>query len=433
MKKFLCSILALLCLLSMAACGESKKETTPAAQVKLSGYGYESPDGYSEVKNKLSWDAINAIPLKREDMTEKELRQVCVDMHRLSREFVWISNAELRYLALTEYDFLKDGTVYAGFPYTKQGTGNVYRVMDYMDPETGVVDIATVGEQPGLFGNMCSCSAWWGWARVVNSVEYMYSKHATAANGCLPVGSYVCDETRETYDSTYGTGTIIQNNGEEVMFESYAQVKMADGLVCNQPGSHVVMASANAQVVRDSDGKINPDKSSVTIIDQTAKRVDGANQAGDAFSTTGNVDKTWTFTYLVEHGYIPFTFAEFKGTDPVEKTEVSFSHQGDTITKEQLFASKVTCNYALSDVYVIVTDSKGNEVYRHAIRAAWPCMLELEIILEGKQSFPRADEDKDCISIWGSWDNVKAGDTVQIVAQVGTGERPVLWEGKLAK
>lgn len=432
MKKIIAITLAvLLVIMNFAACGGQQA----ADDGVTSGYGYKSSDGYEAVNGRLSWDAINAIPVKSADMTEQQLRKICVDMHRLSREFVWVSNAELRYLALSDYDYLRDGEVYAGFPYMKQGTGNVYRVMDYMDPDTGVVDIATAGQTPGLFGNMCSCSAWWGWARVVNSAEYMYSKHATAANGCLPVGAYVYDASATEYTPNYGTGTICTDTGEEGMFECYALMKMADGLVCNTPGSHIVMVASDAVVVRDENGKIDPDKSTVTIIDQTTKWRDGATADGKSYKTTGNMDEEWTFAYLLKKSYVPFTFAEFTGEDPVEETEVSFSHNGQTITKDQLFASKITSNYAISDVYAIVSDSKGNEVYRHAVRAAWPCMMELAFTFDSQQSFPNAEADKDCISTWGTWDNIKADEsyTVKVIAQLGTGERPTLWEGKLAQ
>ena len=36
--------------------------------------------------------------------------------------------------------------------------------------------------------------------------------------------------------------------------------------------------------------------------------------------------------------------------------------------------------------------------------------------------------------VWGSYENLNAADgyTVKVVAQLATGERPTLWEGKLA-
>ena len=422
--------LAALIALSLVACGESKPQTEDKDTATTSVSRYESPEGYTQVKDILSWEKINAIPVKSEGMSMEQIRQMIVDVHKLSREFVWVSNAELDYQALsaTNLHKLSDGTVYGGLPYMKQGTGNIYRTMDWMDPKTGVIDIATAGKQPGLFGNMCSCSAWWGWARVVNSAEYCYSKDATLANGCIPLGEITYDETVKEFGDELGTGSIVQATGLEKMYAAYAAVQMGDGLVCNTPGSHVIMAADKANVTYNDDGSINATLSYIPIIDQTVGWSERTNEAGETYSATGNVSLVMNFMTLYEKAYIPFTFAELLGTDPIEKTEISYSHTGDTITLDQLFESKITCNYALSDVYAVITDSKGNEVYRHAVRAAYPCMMELAML----KTSPA--DDKDCVTVWGKLDTLSAEEsyTVSIVAQIGTGERPTLWEGKLS-
>ena len=162
--------------------------------------------------------------------------------------------------------------------------------------------------------------------------------------------------------------------------------------------------------------------------DQTEGWTTGLNnEQGDVFDRTGNVNRKMTFEELLEKRYLPFTFKEYSGEDPIEETEVTFSHTGETITKQQLFDSKVTTNYSLSDIYAVITDTDGNEIYRLAVRAKFSVVQELqfaeEIIID----------DCNTVSVWGSWDNIYKNTeyNVQIIAQLGTGERPVLWEGKL--
>jgi len=415
----------------LKACGVvvAAKDVTPPSNTSV--YRFESGDGYAKVNDILSWEKINAIPVYHEGMTEAEIRDMIVAVHELSRNFVWVSNADLVYQALSTVNLhnLTDGAVYGGLPYMKQGTGNIYRTMDFMDPETGVINIAKAGLQPGLFGNMCSCSAWWGWARVVNSANYKYSTHATPFNGCIPLGNLVYDDTIPEFGAQQGTGTIVTDSGMEAVYEAYALAKKADGLVCNTPGSHIIMVYEDAHVVRNADGSINGSESYLNVIDQTTGWTTHTNEAGDTYKATGNICMKMTFKSLYNKSYVPFTFAELLGTDPIEKTEITFSHSGDTITAEQLFSSKVTCNYALSDVYAVFTDSRNNEVYRHAIRAAYPCMMELAIT----ETSPAGD--KDCVTTWGTMDSLVEGETytVQIIAQIGTGERPVLWEGTFNK
>lgn len=44
-----------------------------------------------------------------------------------------------------------------------------------------------------------------------------------------------------------------------------------------------------------------------------------------------------------------------------------------------------------------------------------------------------ADAEFDNVEIWGKWEfSTDERYTLKVVAQLGTGERPTLWEGKLA-
>ena len=116
------------------------------------------------------------------------------------------------------------------------------------------------------------------------------------------------------------------------------------------------------------------------------------------------------------------TFAEWTGDDPIEETTVTYSHTGDTITIDQLFGSKITTNYYLFDIYAHIYDSQGAEVCKIARRYESTNTREMTF-----------DETAFATEIWGSYKDLdpKDGYTVKVVAQIGTGERPTVWEGKL--
>jgi hypothetical protein len=79
----------------------------------------------------------------------------------------------------------------------------------------------------------------------------------------------------------------------------------------------------------------------------------------------GGVDKVWTFTKLYNDGYVPITFGEFIGTNPVEKSVTSSSLSGlTTVTPAQLAEMTVTSNYSISHVRYSVTDKTGSEIHR---------------------------------------------------------------------
>ena len=91
----------------------------------------------------------------------------------------------------------------------------------------------------------------------------------------------------------------------------------------------------------------------------------------------------------------------------------------ESISKTQLFSTSVSCNYGLSDLYCMVYDAAGNEVYKCVTRAGMAGRMELKLSKTPGNSY-----------FWGNLDELPAGTyTAKIVLQIGTGERPVLWEG----
>ncbi|MBO5869053.1 MAG: hypothetical protein J6Q54_09105, partial [Oscillospiraceae bacterium] len=225
------------------------------------------------------------------------------------------------------------------------------------------------------------------------------------------------------------TTAICEENGREVMYRSYAKLQVGDGLVYYTSAGHVVMASCDAQVVYNPDGSINGEESYITIVDQTNKWVEYESPAGDKAKMKANVDEKWNFTYLFDKHYLPFTFAEFLGENPVEDTICSFSHTGDTITKEQLFSGVITCNYGIVDAYAICTDAEGNEIYKHAVRAIRGCLKEMPFWETEQEEIKNLNGSMDRIDIWGSFPTKNCH--LRLEVQLATGERPVVWEGKL--
>jgi hypothetical protein len=316
---------------------------------------------------------------------------------------------------------VEKGKTYGGLPYVSTATGNIYRLLDFMDPETGVVNVTEAGRYPKIFGGMCSSGSYWAWARVMNSADYCWTTDIVTANGFIRLGPYTYDDTIQRFTSEYGTHSVMEENGEQIMYQSYAQLQVADGLGYSRVGGvgHIVMCSIAPHVEYLEDGTIDGEKSFIHVIDQGDVWKEGVSPSGLKYTFESSVDRKITFSKLFKSCYIPYTFADLIGEDPIEETEVSFSHTGETITKEQLFSAKVTANYAISDIYAYVYDEAGNEVLKHAARARVHSTMEMKVHKLVGESYT-----------WGDWENVKPGDTVKVEVQLGTGERPVVYEGK---
>ena len=431
MKKLLIAMLALLLfLVALAACGE-KAEDAPKETTYVSKY--KSGDGFQEVKKPVSWEDINSYPIKQANMDITEARMICVNFLRYAKTACWIpsdnydiwSDAKIHTDGTPPARSLTGGEIYGGLPYIGYATGSIYRLMDYIDEETGVVNMEKAGAVPEAFGNQCANGAYVGFARVINSPYYTITEDMVLKNGFLRVGPYKYADILVGYSDAYGTDEICAENGREQMFESYAGLKAGDGIVYYTTAGHVVMVASDAVVVRLPDGRIDSNASYITVLDQTATWTTGTNEAGDKYTYEANVDAKWSFEKLYGGSYLPFTFKEWTGEDPIEETEVTCSHSGDTITLDQLYNTSVTSNYYIMDLYAQIFDEHGNEVFKMASRPIRKCSVK-------EFRFYRAGAGMD---FWGDTDKLdpKKEYTVKIYMQLGTGERPTLWEGKLAQ
>lgn len=421
MKRILVFTLITAMLLGLCACGASEvTETTapPEGTEATTGVSYN----YPEIRDKLTWEKIQAFPLKSNRMTEDELRQLCADFFIFSKTALWTPNQTVSYQKTKDGDTdeMIMGVVYGGLPYIGVASGNVYRLMDYMDEESGVVDMTEPMENPKLFGNQCSIASYWGWARVINSADFGWTYEMVQSRGFLRVGPYTYPDNLLRFSTDLcQTTTVALENGDQVMYQSYAAMKVADGLVNYTTAGHAMMCTGAPVVVYRDDGTIDGAQSYLLITDQYGNWTESTNEAGDTYQHKNYVNRKFTFQQLFLDGYLPFTFAEFLGTDPIEETQVTFSHTEDTISLKQLMSGTVEANYGISDIYAVVKDAQGVEVYRCAQRAETAGVTSLP--------FGRAIQSEEWAPYTGG------GYTVEISCQLGTGERPILYTGSLTK
>ena len=376
----------------------------------------------------LSWDAINSFPIKNSSMSTSQLRQLCVDYFRYAKTATWKPSKSINFIRNSKgsKDSMSAGVEYGGLPYIGLGSGTMYRLLDYLDPATGTVDMADALNISGeismadmkYFGNQCANGAFSGWGRVINSVTKTSTANMVERNGFIRLGNYKYKDNLKNWSSNYQTKQICQENGTQVMFEAYAKLQPADGMVYYTTAGHVIMASSAATVVRKGDGTIDGNASYVYIIDQA--------QSWEKYgSTTGgcmiknSVDAKKTFQELFDRHYLPFTFGEFMGTDSVQGTSCGFSHEEESITTADLFSGEVTSNYFISDAYIIITDNGGSQVYKHAVRGGAANCFALTLSRTGKH-----------VDSWGTYPT-SGSYRVEIQVQLYTGERKTVYTGSL--
>lgn len=320
------------------------------------------------------------IPIARPDMTEDELRKICVDFINLQSEFTYTLPFDTDcYVSSQKKDrILRKGIVHAGIPYITVGSGSLYRVAEFYDEKTGMIsEEADYLKDTHYFGNACSGSAGIAWSRVVNSADIGYTMNMCASRGCIPLGDIKYDFSISCFDrgknnpDLWTSRRICDDNGEQVMYEAYAMAKPADGAVTGE--GHVRMFTKPSIVVRNSDGTINGDESYVIMGEQVCYTSNPNHirmtEDGSHYIAQGCVDIQYSFKNMFDTNYIPFTFAEFLGTKKVDIAEVFISDKKDVYTAENIRDLTVSSNYNISDVFFNVTDEEGNVIYKHVYRA----------------------------------------------------------------
>jgi 3-deoxy-D-manno-octulosonate 8-phosphate phosphatase KdsC-like HAD superfamily phosphatase len=205
------------------------------------------------------------------------------------------------------------------------------------------------------------------------------------------------------------------------MYQSYAQVHLADGMVNR---GHVRMFASEPKVVyKEGTDEIDGEKSTVLYRDQGCfttsechKRVD---ENGVEYVIQGGLDVEVTFKQLYDKHYIPFTFKEFLGTETVHKAKVITDLPALQTSVEDICCATFRANYSISDIFFLVKDKDGNEVHRSVYRHYYFTDRELNMKeVAGAEALEKLE--------------VKDGYTIEIYAQIGTGERFELYKGALA-
>lgn len=367
--RVVCFLLILATLIPMASCGAeiplATDETETKAEKEMITEEKNQTCDDPAICDKLSLEKINSFPIASADMTVDELRSLCVDFFAYCQSFAWTPSEDYTYTVQSKNRdvTLYRGKIYGGLPYVTGGRGNIYRLMEYYNEETGVIDMKKAAANAVQFGNQCSFGSFWAWSRVINSAKFGGTNHLVAKNGFLPVGPFAYDLAIDQFGNPT-TDEICKSNGEQIMYQSYAMLKPADGIVQSMGRGHVIMCASLPVVVKNEDGSINGEESYFTYIHQASSWSDQKQSDGSPFRAQTIPYSKKTFAETFQQHYLPFTFAEFSGKDPVERSEVAFSHSKETMTVDELKQSKIESNYAISHAVVSVTDENGVELLR---------------------------------------------------------------------
>ena len=363
-KRILSFALALTLLLpALCSCGEEVRQTATAPETATQTAAQTETDDRFKLKVLHPMEKMPDYSLP-EGASIDQMRQMAVQAMRDELTIPWMPAEGFTYQkegtgAGKEFKFPAN-RVYGGLPYTNGASGLIQFLQSY-NFKTGILSGIDFKNINTTYGNTCAESVMWGWAAVCPSVRGQYVTWGmTAAQGVYPVGDYTYDFSIQTFKEC-STVKICQNNGKDKMMECYAAVLPADGLVSAGDGSkvHARMAIEKANVVRDAAGKIDPEKSTIKMQDQSM----GFNEYkidSQTLNLSGHIDLEVSFEELYNTAYIPVTTAEFLGQRPYEVAKVEFTG-GEISTVDDFLAASVKSNYIICAVNLSITDQNGTE------------------------------------------------------------------------
>ena len=381
MKKSLALLLIFALTLALAACGGAAipesagtaETPDPTESAPLSSAEGSAPAKTSiKISHPFLRSRLDALPVATPEMSEDELRDICVKYMQMQREVVWTPDSNFTYEAA--YAGAADAggniTLYAGRRY--QGMPYTYAhydlecFLDLYNEETGLVEVSKYGNSAGLMmGNYCSTAAYYAWARVSTTLRWVGSHHICPAYGYLPIGPYKCDLTQTEHTEATSTGVICEANGQQTMFESYACLKPASGIICHTGiNGHLRMIRDAATVVRNADGTIDGAKSCVVCVEQVSLQREYTGEDGKVYEI-GRLESRYTFDQLWKDRYLPFDVPELCGKAKVEEAWVRIESENDGAHPDldAILKGKVVSNYPISRVDVSFTKADGSVAY----------------------------------------------------------------------
>ena len=251
------------------------------------------------------------------------------------------------------------GKNYRGIPYSHKG-GSLDRFMYCLDENNVIED--WVYELEGFdgwdlyIGVDCFGAIKFAYTTVSDSLNIRGTlwQLPVCGQGTIPVGDWVWDIPVE--ETNYLTQPYVEATGVEQLYEAYAQLRKGD-CVGNRLdiGGHTRMLACDAVVVRDAEGKIDPDRSYVLTHEQGGGGVESAE-----YISSWRIDYQYSFETLAESYYVPFTIPEL-----VEGTQVN-----PVVTLEDgtegwigMTTGVVVSDYFLDSVEMVLTEEDGTVVY----------------------------------------------------------------------
>lgn len=375
MKKFLVLVAALFLVFALAGCGKTETPNAGETTASTQNGGEAANPGTNDDPGT---EKKSALPegIKPEDFYKfvqfdlpENFREAAVAQMRKQAAVVWTPEYTFTYgNKFDNWGFEKTyeaGKKYTGLPYGSMNS-SIEEFQKYLDEHRGRFAVTTDEGYYAVMGTQCNTA-------INLSYQQFYPKACEDSGGYWPaydkfigvkVGDYeVPADAKKGLD-------IMQANGEQKMYESYALADKGDVIMGKNDETgvtHVRMVAEKAVVVRAANGQINGNRSYLVCVEQT----DSWDSTRKDINTTWWMDHKYTFNSLFQSNWIAVSLECFNdNVSVIPYIALDQEITADMLSKGNL-GGTVSSDYTINYMHLSIYEKSGKLVNRVVVNNAY--------------------------------------------------------------
>lgn len=308
-------------------------------------------------------------------------RQAAYDEMVGMATILWRATEDITYTFGGSLVTIKAGRLYRGMPYA-YARGDLDAFLEYAgEPnEKGEYSISGLdasalesGSQYARVGNDCAGAAVVAYGSIGASIKNVGAGSQCPDNGYPRVAEELYTVKPDTHTNANGIATC-EANGEQVMYQVYAQAQLADLWVSS---GHTMM-NQKVNVVYNDDGTIDGEQSTALVVHQTPGYIrenyyyaDGGpyseSKYGEKVYICCRIDEKKTFNWLYQNGYMLSNCVEFRDPTAVP-ADATISDTETDYSYDNILKGTLTSNRFIETVTVTIADAQGNTMQQASAR-----------------------------------------------------------------
>ncbi len=348
MKKRICLFLVLTLILSLFACSGSSNDNKGNLTESNNGNSTEG-----EVETTPNPNDDNSMFIKQENK-----REVVLEYIRDMATIKWTPNETFslygKYQAWSYNLTYQKGNVYFGPPFLVDSRCTSEEFENSL--KDGVYMGSTSNSD--CIGSACYDAVFVALIQACPSITFKSTADMLPKNntGLVAVGDWDWSASKQD------TPTLKQNNTLDTMSKAYALLKPGDVVlkhIVKQDAGHARIVNGGPVLYYLPNGKIDPDKSYITTIEQT-----NSWDKEVSHKTHWWVDRVYTFRTLYDTYFVPLTPSDYTNEDaPDAYMTVSNLTTQENIGNARKLEGDITSNHYITEVAIELYNQDGKLIY----------------------------------------------------------------------